>query len=191
MLTRHLALLVGSALVATIGCEPLSSIPEGRDDAVRYQLPPNAPQILERAQVLEILALGEPDDVPERDRGRFDGRPILGRARLGAEQRGWVARAIYQAIGGGSGAALCFSPHHGVRAQLGDETLELSICYGCVQLKVLGAERGFIAIDPAPLRATLDAVLRERAYLEFAEGPDEPFGRWTAIEPDRARVDVS
>jgi hypothetical protein len=184
MHTRHRALAASSIALFVCGCEPLSSHPEGRDDAIRYQLSARTIELLESADRMEILALGDPprDGAPAPRGELFDGRPIMGRARLQGYETRDVVRGLYRAVAGATGVGLCFSPHHGLRVHAGEETLDISICYGCSQLKILGRPYRFVAIDPDVLPGVLDVVIEEQADLRFVTAHDlSPFGGWTSL----------
>ncbi len=180
MTPRQLSYLLGSAMMA-FACEELSSVPAGRDDAVRYQLPPNATELLEQADRLEIFALGDMPDEGPANGEHFDDRPILARVVVDERERVAVAAGLYRALQGGAGQGLCFAPHHGVRAQKGAELLELSICYSCLQMKIMGGDDPIhLAIDPSGLPTVLDERIEAVARLRFDRALDHA-GGWAPI----------
>lgn len=171
--------------LALAACEPLSSSREGRDDAVRYQLPARVIAILERADSMELFALGDLERDGEPATGeRFAGRPVIGRTSVqDPHDSSAVARALYRAVHHGSGQMLCFAPHHGVRARRGSDVIELAICYSCLQMKIVGDDGPNVPIAPWELMHAIDSRL-ERAGLRF-DWADEtaPHGRWVSLEP--------
>ncbi len=174
-------------ILAALGCEPLSATREGRDDAVRYQLPPNAIAILEDADSLELFALGdEPRGDGEAPSASelFARRPVLGRAQVHPDEHRFVAAALYRAISRGSGQALCFEPHHGLRARLGRDVLELAICYSCWQMEIVGHDGPNVALATSELEGVIDPIIERSAGLRFERDSEHSHGSWVARNAD-------
>lgn len=107
-------------------------------------------RILEGAERFEVLALdplpigigdpggGSADGVGPRE---FHGHGVLGALELETPpSRLEVLRWVYQGIRGGQGLAAqgCYAPRHGVRASLGEEWVELGICFECSTVRIYG-----------------------------------------------------
>lgn len=168
--------------LALAACEPLSVTRDGRDDAVRYQLPPGAIAILDHADELVLFALGDRDDEGAEGE-RFGDRPVLGRVELAEHDRRYVASALYRGIHRAHGQALCFVPHHGIRARRGDEVIELLVCLSCFQMAFVGEEGPNIAIASDELWHLFGSFFEAHARLRFVDGDrDHPFGRWERLE---------
>ena len=70
-----------------------------------------------------------------------------------------LALAVSSSIAGSDGsAARCFNPHHGVRFQRGDRTVDLLICLGCRRFMISGA--GLDDLPDDVRFGTLDGSLR-------------------------------
>lgn len=168
--------------LALAACEPLSVTQDGRDDAVRYQLPPGAIAILDHADELVLFALGD------RDRGNgdgehFGGRPVLGRVEVADRDRRYIASALYRAIHRAHGQALCFVPHHGIRARRGDDVIELLVCLSCLQMAIVGDHGPNIAIATSELWPLFGSIFEADARLRFVDADlAHPFGRWERLE---------
>ncbi|MDA1195733.1 MAG: hypothetical protein O2894_11180 [Planctomycetota bacterium] len=129
----------------------LSSCAQGsaaRRDApgVLELLPGDARAVLEQADRLELLALHPfpfDDGKPAAGEGFHDYK-ILGRADVPAADRGALVTALYRAIGENDGtAAMCFNPRHGLRAVRGTSTVDLVICFECLQIHGHGVAPDF------------------------------------------------
>jgi hypothetical protein len=181
MRVRQPFFVLGLALMLLLGCERLSAHPEGRDDSVRYQLPPGTVELLERADAMEVLALGEWSDDGASTEPSVYGRPVVGRASVPYDEQPRVARALYRAMGDAYGVMLCFDPHHAIRLRRGREILEIVICFHCLQMTVGAGSERFLAIAPGPLRPVLDELLEREAGLRFVYDAS-PHARWVTIE---------
>lgn len=105
------------------------------------RLPAAAEDVLRGASELEIFALDPmPLDEGSDTSGTLHGFPILGAARitdasLRDELVGLVLRGIRESDGS---VAACFDPRHGLRAVHEGRTLELLICFECLQIHAHG-----------------------------------------------------
>lgn len=106
---------------------------------------------LEGAGSMQIFALDPWRHTPAEestkpDAEKFHGYRILGEATVdNPETRSRIVRLVYDGIDGNTTtAAGCFDPRHGIRATLDGRSIDLVICFECLQLKLYdsGAEDG-------------------------------------------------
>src|SRR5260221_8734957 len=98
------------------------------------EVPADAKAILEKAEQIELLSLYPAND-KEKSKEFFHHYPILGKVVIKDEK---TRKALIAALEKGAKenkgiAANCFMPRHGVRATAGGKTLELVICFQCLQ----------------------------------------------------------
>lgn len=128
------------------------------------EIPADAKAILEKAEQIEVLSLYPAND-KEKGKEFFHEYPILGKVVVKDEK---TRKALIEALEGGAKgnkgvAANCFIPRHGIRATAGGKTLELVICFQCLQVHgYIGGDKenaGFlIARSPQPV---FDKVLTD------------------------------
>jgi BON domain-containing protein len=64
---------------------------------------------------------------------------VLGKTEIrDPDERKRLLRALYRATDDGGVPAQCFNPRHGINARLGDDTVDLVICFECSELKAYG-----------------------------------------------------
>lgn len=95
----------------------------------------------------------------------FHGVVVLGKRELKKDEAiaASLKDALYASMEKGSKPSRCFIPHHGVRAVVGDKTLDLVICFTCHYMDIYlnGEKLGQrMVIDPAPFSA-FDQALAE------------------------------
>ena len=92
--------------------------------------------ILEKAEQFELLSL---DPAVEGVKGKegFHGWKILGKTMVkDAAVRKEIVTALDKGIAESDGnGAKCFDPRHGIRAQRDGKTVELVICFECMQVQ--------------------------------------------------------
>ena len=127
------------------------------------EVPAEVLDILNKAEQLEVLSLHPLPD-KEKSKEYFHSYPVLGKAIVKDEK---ARKALVEALETGAKenkgiAANCFNPRHGLRAKAGDKTVELVICFQCMQVEyVIGDKKkaGFlITKSPEPL---FDKVLKD------------------------------
>ncbi len=101
---------------------------------------PAEQKVLNSAQQFTIFALnpgGRPTE-GEEVAGEFHGFPILGQAEIrNPAERAALLHALYYGIDDSNGnAASCFDPRHGIRVTSNGETVDLVICFACLQVDV-------------------------------------------------------
>jgi|GEM_PF-4367549 len=141
----------------------------GRDDGplpdLGEHLPATARAVLENAETMELLALGDeaPEPPapagsarpPERDplarfaprTGGFHGWKETARTPLLGAERHKLLYAVYTGIAGNDDKlAACFRPHAAVHATRGAETVDLLFSYDCMLVHVYENGRLFTAL---------------------------------------------
>jgi hypothetical protein len=133
-------------------------------------LPDVARSVLEAPETLEVLSIDPQsgwEDPPE-DAILFNDYVELGRAAVADEGlRRRIVQLLYEGIReNGDMVAACFNPRHGVRAVKGANTVDLLICYECLQIYVFvdDGERGSCltgeSVEPALSRIWQDLGLQ-------------------------------
>lgn len=150
----------------------------------RNAMPAEAQAILEKATPYELLSL-EPsgsDDDEDKDKKveKFHGWRVLGKTAVKeADARKTVLTALVKGMAENDGsAAKCFNPRHGLRAVHDKKTVDLVICFECLQVEVYvdgkqvhpaGARGPFLTSEsPQP---TLDMLLKD-AKVPLARKPE-------------------
>src|SRR5262249_6529154 len=102
----------------------------------RDRLPAQVAAVLDKAEKVELLSL-VPEEREEERKRDFHGYPVLGKTTLKKEDRQKVLNALKKGIADSDGrVATCFNPRHGIRASHGGKTVELLICFECLQVDV-------------------------------------------------------
>ena len=122
----------GLLLIAVLGCGN-----EGKDPERPNKLAEAAVSILKKGTVFELHSL-DPAIVPSKEVKGFDGYTSLGKTIItDAKVREKLLSALLDGIAKSDGSgAFCFEPRHGIRAKLDDQTVELLICFECLQIHV-------------------------------------------------------
>jgi hypothetical protein len=124
--------------------------PAGAQD--RNKLPDAAKAALDNATSLEILSL-QPQAKPGEDESKlFHGYPVLAKVTVMGDDKKKVLEAIYKGIADNKGiSANCFIPRHGIRASSDSRSVDLVICFECLQVEVWdGKERTRLLITASP-----------------------------------------
>jgi hypothetical protein len=161
---------ISSALIAGLSVAIALSAGCSRDDGplpdLGDHLPASARAVLENAETMELLALGDeaPDAppaasaaarAPERDplarfaprTGGFHGWKEASRTPLLGAERHKLLYAVYTGIAGNDDKlAACFRPHAAVHATRGTETVDLLFSYDCMLVHVYENGRLFTAL---------------------------------------------
>ncbi len=138
----------------------------------REPIPAAYREVLENAETLELLSL---NSNPEPSATKlFHGNEILGRTKLGKEQRRKVLTAMSEATKkAGLGGAGCFIPRHGLRATHKGITVGLVICFECGKIDLYYGESDqyhtLVSNTPAKL---FNEILTE-AKIPLPDQPDE------------------
>jgi hypothetical protein len=117
------------------------------------KLPDAAKAVLDNAASLEIYSLQPEQAKPGADESKlFHGYPILAKATVKDEDKKKVLEALYKGIADNKGiAANCFIPRHGLRATNEGKTIDLVICFECLQVDLWdGKDRTRVLITASP-----------------------------------------
>ncbi len=94
-------------------------------------------EVLASADQLELLSL-VPLSANERaekawgSKEKFHGDGVLGRVVLkDQEEREWLIENLEGGLRHSDQGAMCFFPHHGIRAKKGDQVVDVLICFSC------------------------------------------------------------
>ena len=163
-------LALGPSLLAWAGCESSTKPPTTKRN--QKPLQEDARRVLDAAERLVLFSIeGEGDGVPESTDTSFHGFKILGKTEIAnPPERQQLLSALYQGIDeANDGGALCFVPRHGIRAAVGDETVDLVICFECSHFKVFGKQKTLSLTSSSPASA-FNAALG-RAGVPLAKPP--------------------
>ena len=81
------------------------------------------------------LPLPGGSETPQRE--NFHQYPILGKIEIQSQkERADLLSALYKGIEGAQGFAPCFYPRHGISATLGNDTVDLVICFECENIEI-------------------------------------------------------
>ncbi|MEZ0228867.1 MAG: hypothetical protein ACAI25_09595, partial [Planctomycetota bacterium] len=132
---------------------------------VKDAFPDETRAVLEQPDELEVLAL-VCERPPKTGEDVFRGYPVKKRVTVPKEERAALIAALYQGIEDGGPVAKCFEPHHGLHAKQGDKTVDLVICFVCLQTQVHdGGRRRTVATTKAP-ESALGKLLGETVKPE-------------------------
>jgi hypothetical protein len=129
------------ARVGTMGMLALALSAASCGDAVSAAFVGDTAWILDRPDQLEFLTLDPSHEPPAYDSNnpeRLHGYLILGSAviRDAALQKELVD-SVKDAVKGNTGiAAACFNPRHAIRATRGGKSVDMLICFQCLQMEV-------------------------------------------------------
>jgi hypothetical protein len=125
-------------------------------------VPEAAARALGKADTAELYSL-DPDPRREKDGGGFHGWKVLGKTEVkGESARKELLGALRRSADENElGPAACFNPRHGLRLTAGGNTVDLVICFECLQVEVYDgadkAKRFLITAGPQP---AFDRVLK-------------------------------
>ena len=150
--TQHLALAVAVLVLAGCGSE------SGRLDT--SGLPTELQSVLEGDHVIELFSLNpEPPDKTTVD--KFHGWEVLGQAQLDQESAAKITTALLDGIANAPNyVAACFNPRHGLRITGDENSIDVVICFECVQVYVYSGETRLanLRVAQSPLKS-FDAVV--------------------------------
>jgi len=85
------------------------------------------------------------------DQEEFHYFRVLGKTKItDRAERQQLLAALYESIEDASSFYSCFNPRHGIRATLGGETVDLVICFECLQMEVHSQRDKSTRITEAP-----------------------------------------
>jgi len=134
-------------------------------------LGPQAMEVLEKGEHFYLLSL-EPSprkyyevtktNLPKGD--DFHEYTALRKTEITSrEERAALLKALHNGISSSDGAvAACFNPRHGIHAILGEKTVDLVICFECLQIRVYGGVRATVTTTRSP-EVTFDKFLKPQS----------------------------
>jgi hypothetical protein len=150
-------------ICAAIAAAASSARSEDRITAVPDNKLPEAVQsLLDKAEQIELFSL-DPSRDTEKPKVDFHGWKVLGSTVIKDKVKTKALESVYTGIKESDGiAARCFIPRHGIRAQFDKKTVDLVICFECLQIQVFVDEERLPTIltarSPEP---TLDQILKD------------------------------
>jgi len=124
--------------------------------------PADAQAVLDKAESLQLLSLDPDEKAGPKARNHFHGYRVLGSTEVkGKADRQKLLAALSKGLADSDGTvARCFIPRHGIRASQGGKTVELVICFECLQVRgYLDGKRFDLSTTAGPQPA-FDALLK-------------------------------
>jgi hypothetical protein len=147
--------------------------------AAENKLPDRAKTILDKAKSYELFSLDPRKDEEKEEKGKdnFHGYKVLGKTTVkDAKDREKLLTALAKGIKESKGEiAKCFDPRHGIRATHDGQTVDLVICFECLQVYVYygkGDKRAANVLTTRSPEATLDKILKD-AGVKLSPKPKE------------------
>ena len=134
-------LVAGSVVAGSAASIALLSA-GGCTSAHRTELAVDTLDAIEAAESMELFALHpyprSEEGTVENGQPSFHGYRILGRSKLDTrDQAAELSRLVLKGIRASDGmVAACFDPRHGIRLTGGGRSIDLLICYECLQMQV-------------------------------------------------------
>ena len=102
------------------------------------KLPAAVPAVLDKADEFELYSL---DPSPSKGKDAFRGWEVLGKTTVKKGDRKAVLEALAAGIKASNGdTAKCFNPRHGIRATHDKTTVDLVICFECLQVQAFAGD---------------------------------------------------
>jgi hypothetical protein len=154
---------IAVVLTTITGCGNSNRLSEIDTSAVR--LPESLESVLNTAYTVELLSISpvEPWQRDEIPPDNLYGWEVLGRAQLDEESASKIVHGLKAGIATAPDhVASCFWPRHGLRFSADKHTVDLLICFECLQIKVFddGEEVDSLGTSEVPLKL-FDQVVRE------------------------------
>ena len=101
-------------------------------------LPADATAILEQAPQITLYSISSNATAREKldQKKTFHGYKIRSRVELKDDAKSEALGKLYSAIAEDPPPARCFVPRHGIRAESGNRSVDLVICFECSQLRL-------------------------------------------------------
>jgi hypothetical protein len=140
----------------------------------RDQIPEATQAILDKATEYEVYSL---DPTPgDAVKDGFHGWKVLGKTTVKADKRKGLLDALAKGIKDNKGeAAKCFIPRHGIRATHDGKSVDLVICFQCLQIYVFhdkSDKHDATILTTATPQEAFDKVLKD-AGIKLAEKAKE------------------
>jgi hypothetical protein len=126
------------------------------------QLAENDRMVLEKGEKFELLSL-DPGARKEKPKNNFHGWKVLGSTVVkDKDVRQMILTALTKGIAESDGRiAKCFNPRHGIRATHKGRTIDLVICFECLQVQVFGGNKATTVLTTKSPQPAFDKALRE------------------------------
>jgi len=167
--TLLVVLSIGPMVLAGFGCDSRKPQPVVVNP-LKKPLPVEVRALLDNCERLVLLSIeGEEYGVPGSSDTDFHGFDILGKTEIrDRDEREQLLGALYKGIDEATVPANCFGPRHGISATLGDETVDLVICFECLQIQIFPQDCLLLTSDTP--NNTFNAAL-VRANVPLAKPP--------------------
>lgn len=153
-------ILIALAVAAPVLTGKARSLRRPTDTQLRAAFPGDSRQVLEQSQQFTLLSLNPSPATFEKE--AFHGFGVLGKTEVAeAKKRASLIAALDDGIARAQESAACFNPRHGIRVVRDKKTVELVICFECMNFYVYAngnKSGGGISRDP---QALFDRVLAE------------------------------
>jgi hypothetical protein len=114
--------------------------------AVDDKLPDDSKAALSKSAELELILLWPyADKEPKPGKDYFHGYEVSGRVTLKGDDARKLSDAVFKGVEEGGSKALCFEPHHAVRAVYDGKTYDFVICFRCKQIYCYDSKAKFAA----------------------------------------------
>ena len=92
----------------------------------------------------------------------FHGFSILGSAEIkDPVERAKLLKELYKGIANSDGmVAMCFNPRHGISASLGTNTVDLVICFECLQIAIYSGHTNGLLTSRSPQKTFNQALVK-------------------------------
>lgn len=164
LVSLHRRTLIASIAAALVGAPCAAQEPANADSPrVLEVLTREAQELLLEADRFEVMLI-ECEREPEPGEDALYRYPVEKRVEVPArEDRVKLLSRLYQGLDEETSPAMCFEPHHALRAVRGPARVELIICFQCHQMQATGL--GVRTPRPGGLVAISDAARAELARL--------------------------
>ena len=102
------------------------------DENKENKLPKDVLFTLKNSENFEVLSLN-PRRV-EKVKDEFHGYQVLGKIVVNIDTRNKLIKELQKGMAGAHTIAACFEPRHGIRATQKGKTIDLVICFECLQI---------------------------------------------------------
>lgn len=124
--------------------------------------PANTRNVFERSTTWTLFSI-EPRE-REESKDAFHGHKILRQMAVkDAATRARLQKALYGAVANSGDVASCFNPHHGLRATLENQTVDLVVCFSC------GTSYFYIGEKRLPTAVAFDSRDSEKVWNRVLE----------------------
>ena len=176
-MTRRSLILLFVGIIAILGVlwlKPWKPPTDPGFDQSKNALPGKTMKVLDEGERFVLLAIdpfprSASDSSLPRAKEVFHDFGILGKAEIrDVAQRKALLKALYQGIADSDGqVAACFNPRHGISASLGEETVDLLICFECLSIRTY-AKHGKSVLTSDSSQQAFNLAL-EKAGLPLAK----------------------